>query len=238
MKTKIQLVSQAFDELRINGITSKADSEDVVLALNSLEQLMSELTIDIGWRFEEDPDPNTMSGIQRFAESAIYLALAVRIAPRYGKDANLIRGQASAAMNALMSKVNKPRRVSYSTRMPLGLGNRRQYPYGSQFMPAPDQAPNDVNTEVFVIGDSRPVAVDFTDYMQPNEVVSTYTLSATSGLTVTNELLTGNILSFTVTAGNLGYQVVTLSAAGDAGTIKNLRLDFQIEESQSTRGNP
>jgi len=135
MKTKIQLVSMAFDELRINGITSDADSEDNVLALQSLEQLVSELDIDIGWNQEDDPDPNTESGIPTFAESAIYMALAVRIAPRYGKDAGMIRTQASASMSSLVAKLAIPRQVCYPTRMPMGLGNRRQYPHSSQFMP-------------------------------------------------------------------------------------------------------
>ena len=238
MKTKIQLVSMAFDELRINGITSDADSEDNVLALQSLEQLLSELQFDIGWRFEAEPDPNSMSGIPQFAESAIYMALAVRIAPRYGKDPAMIRTQASAAMSALIARVSRPRQISYSTRMPLGLGNRRQYPYSRQFMPVPDVAPNSVNTEEFVIGDSRQLSLDFTDFMLPNEVISTYTMTPTSGLIVSDQVLADNVITFTVLAKNTGYQLIVVSATGDAGTISNQRFDFQVNDSQSIRGNP
>lgn len=238
MKTKIQLVSMAFDELRINGITSSADSEDEVLALQSLEQLVSELQIDIGWRFEAEPDPNTMSGIPQYAESAIYMALAVRIAPRYGKDPGMLRMQASAAMSALVARVKKPRQISYSTRMPMGLGNRRQYLYCRQFMPPADVAPNDVNTEAFVIGDSRQLSVDFTDFMQPNEVIASYTMTPTGGLLVSGDSFTDNVINFTVTAENTGYQLIVISVTGDAGTISNQRLDFQVNDSQSIRGNP
>jgi hypothetical protein len=238
MKTKIQLVSMAFDELRINGITSSADSEDEKLAMQSLEQLVSELQIDIGWRFEPEPDPNTMSGIPLFAESAIYMALAVRIAPRYGKDAGMIRTQAMASMSALVARVKKPRQINYSTRMPIGLGNRRQFPFSRQFMPQIDEAPNSVNTETFVIGDSRPVSVDLTDFMQPNEIIDSYSLTPTSGLLVSDESTAENVISFTVTAQSLGYQVIVIAVTGDAGTISNQRLDFQIDASQPVRGNP
>lgn len=238
MKTKIQLVSMAFDELRINGITSSADSEDNVLALQSLEQLVSELNIDIGWRFEDEPSPNTMSGIPQHAESAIYMALAVRIAPRYGKDAGMIRTQASAAMSAIVARVSKPRQVSYPTRMPMGLGNRRQYPYSQQFMPAPDIAPNSINTEVFAVGDSRPLSVDFTDFMQPNEIIVSYTLTPTSGIDITGDSSTSNVIEFTVTAQTEGYQILVISVTGDAGTISNRHLDFQINPSSVIRGNP
>lgn len=238
MKTKIQLVTKAFDELRINGITSNPDSEDVALALDSLEGLVSELLIDIGYRFESEPDPNTMSGIPQFAESAIYIALAVRIAPRYGKDAGMIRAQANAAMSALVARVKKPRQINYSTRMPMGIGNRRQHPNSRQFMPTADVAPNDVNTETFVIGDSRPLSVDFTDFMQPNEIISTYMLTPTGGLLVSADSFTDNVIDFVITAQNAGYQLVVISATGDAGTISNKRMDFQVNDSQSMRGNP
>jgi hypothetical protein len=238
MKTKIQLVSMAFDELRINGITSSADSEDNVLALQSLEQLVSELNIDIGWRFEDQPDPNTMSGIPQYAESAIYMALAVRIAPRYGKDAGLIRTQASAAMSALVARVNKPRQVSYPTRMPMGLGNRRQYPYSQQFMPAPDIAPNSINTEVFSVGDSRPIVLDFTDFLLPEESISSYTLNVTGGLVVTNDEPVGATILLTVTARDFGYQLIMITANGDADTVVNRRIDFQVSDPSAIRGNP
>lgn len=238
MKTKIQIVSMAFDELRINGITSSADSEDNVLSLQSLEQLVSELQIDIGWRFEAEPDPNTMSGIPQFAESAIYMALAVRIAPRYGKDPSMLRTQASAAMSTLVARVKKPRQISYSTRMPMGLGNRRQYRYNRQFMPPADVAPNDVNTEAFVIGDSRQLSVDFTDFMQPNEIIASYMMTPTGGLLVSGDSSTDNVINFTVTAENTGYQLIVISVTGDAGTVSNQRLDFQVDYSQSIRGNP
>ena len=238
MKTKIQLASMAFDELRINGITSNADSEDNVLALQSLEQLVSELPFDIGWRFESEPDPNSMSGIPLYAESAIYMALAVRIAPRYGKDPAMIRSQASAAMSALVARVSRPRQISYPTRMPMGLGNRRAYPHSRQFMPIADVAPNSVNTENFVIGDSRQLSLDFTDFMLPNEIIASYTMTPTSGLIVSGQVRVDNVITFTVRADDTGYQLIVVSATGDAGTISNQRFDFQVNSSQSIRGNP
>lgn len=238
MKTKIQLVSQAFDELRINGITSKAENEDVVLALQSLEQLMSELTFDIGWRFEDNPDPNSSSGIPLYAESAVYLSLAVRIAPRYGKDANLIRMQAESSMSRLMARVCKPRQINYPSRMPMGLGNRRSYRFENQFMPVVVQAPISPNTESLAFGDVRELSVDFSGYLQPNESVVSYSKEASQGVLVTADSLSGNVITFTVQARNIGYEYIMFKVNGDAGTVANRRIDFNISSTESTRGNP
>lgn len=238
MKTKIQLVSQAFDELRINGITSSADNEDVVLALQSLEQLVSELTFDIGWIYEDEPDPNTNAGIPVWAESAIYLSLAVRIAPRYGKDANLIRTQAESAMSRLLGRVRRPRQINYPGRMPMGMGNRRQYRYENQFMPQVIQAPISVNTESMAFGDKKTLSIDFGQYLLPNETVLSYTKEESTGVVVTNDTLNGNIVEFTIEAKNIAYEYVMFKVTGDLGTVVNRRIDFDIASTESARGNP
>jgi len=236
MKTKIQLVSQAFDELRINGITANADSEDIVLALESQEQLVSELTFDIGWRFEPEPDPNTVTGIPMWAESAIYLSLAVRIADRYGKQISPMK--ADAAMGRLIGRVKKPRLVNYPANMPAGLGNRRQYRSIDIYMPQVVEAPNDVNTETMSFGDVRPVSIDFTDVLQPSEVIQSYTKEPSEGLTITDDSFTDNVITFTVQADDVAYQFVIFKVTGDLGTVVNRRIDFSVAGSESIRGNP
>ena len=234
MKTKIQLVSQAFDELRINGITSNADSEDIVLALESMEQLVSELTFDVGWRFGSDP--NEVTGIPMWAESAIYLSLAVRIADRYGKQISPMK--ADAAMGRLIGRVKRPNRVNYPANMPAGLGNRRQYRSIDIYMPRVDDAPNNVNTESMSLGDIRPIEIDFTDALQPNEVIVSYTKEPSEGLTITGDSFTGNVITFTVQADDLAYQFVVFKVTGDLGTVVNRRIDFSVSIPESMRGNP
>jgi len=234
MKTKIQLVSQAFDELRINGITANADSEDIVLALESQEQLVSELTFDIGWRF--GTDPNEVTGIPMYAESAIYLSLAVRIADRYGKQISPMK--ADAAMGRLIGRVQKPRLVNYPANMPAGLGNRRQYRSLDIYMPQVVEAPNNVNTESMSFGDIRSVSIDFTNVLQPNEVIQSYTKEPSEGLTITNESFAGNVITFTVKADDLAYQFVIFKVTGDMGTVANRRIDFSVSGYESIRGNP
>jgi len=234
MKTKIQLASQTFDELRINGITSNADSEDIVLALESLEQLVSELTFDIGWRFGSDP--NEVTGIPMWAESAIYLSLAVRIADRYGKQISPMK--ADAAMSRLIGRVKKPRLVGYPANMPAGLGNRRQYRSIDIFMPQVVEAPNDVNTETMSYGDVRLITIDFTDVLQPGELIQSYTKEPSEGLTITGDSFADNVITFTVKADDLAYQFVIFKVTGDLGTVVNRRIDFDVSIAEPIRGNP
>lgn len=238
MKRKIQIISKAFDELRINGLTSKADSEDVVLALESLEEIASELSFNIGWRFEEDPDPNSYTGIPSYAERAMYTALAVRLAPRYNKDAGLYRLNADSAMSALLARVKRVRPANYSSRMPLGLGNRGLWFGTRQFMPPIYQAPDNVNTEFLVDGDVKVFEIDLTDLLEPNETVFSYEVKPTSGISITNNSLIGNVISITVTALRAGYEYADIIVTGDAGTKVNRRLNFSISMSESIRGNP
>ncbi len=149
-KTKIQILNDAFNELRINGITTQPDNEDVRLGIERLEDFMSELTFALGFNFEAIPNPNTYSGIPQYANFAIASNMALRLAPAYGKAPEALIRQASASMSALQNKTCRPRRVNYPSRQPLGMGNRRSWVY-NQFMPEVVNAPNDVSTEIINI---------------------------------------------------------------------------------------
>lgn len=238
MKSKTQIISNAFDELRINGITSKADNEDIALALDSLEQVVSEFPFDIGYRFESNPDPNTLTGIPQYAERAVYMALAVRLAPRYGKDASIYRNDAASALNALYSRVRRVPQVYNSPRMPMGMGNRAHYPKYNQFMPPTSAAPVSVNTEQFVNHDKRIISVDFSDYLAANESISSYSIESAQNLEITGDSFDGAVITLTVEPSQTGYQFIEIKVTGDAGTVANRRIDFEVSDYQSIRGNP
>ena len=237
-KTKIQILNDCFNELRINGITAQADNEDVELALFRLEDLMSELTFDVGYRFESTPNPNSYTGIPSYANYAIAVSLAVRLTEPYGKANPNLTNKASAAMSRLESRVAKPRRVAYPSRQPLGMGNRRAYNY-YQFMPEVVNAPNDVSTETMNIGD-RFVArsIDFSQYLQPLETVASYTKTISNGLTVTSESISGSSIIFTVTANISGFQQILFAVTGSSGTKVNRTLNFNVVDSTAAIGNP
>lgn len=235
--TKIQIINDCFTELRISGITSQPDNEDIVLALGRLENMMHELQINIGYRFEENPDPNSYTGIPAHANFAIASALALRICTAYGKPPEALMRQAGQSMSTLINRVAAPQRVNYPSRQPMGMGNRQQHHY-YKFMPEVVNAPTDVSTEQINVGDVLPYSIDFSQYLQPLEVVASYTKLLSDGITGSGYATSGASISFSITGGVSGFQQILFSVTGDAGTKVNRTLNFNVVESTAARGNP
>jgi hypothetical protein len=65
--TKVDLISGAYSKLRISGLTVQPTPEDLELALTRLENTMAEIegarNICLGYNFEDQPDPNSVSNI-------------------------------------------------------------------------------------------------------------------------------------------------------------------------------
>jgi len=164
------------------------------------------------------------------------LSLAVRIAERYGKQINPMK--ADAAMGRLIGRVKKPRLVNYPANMPAGLGNRRQYRSIDIYMPLPQDAPDTTNTEVMVVGDVRPISVNFADLLQPDELILSYETEASAGLVITHDEYTNNVIDLFVRATDVGHQYISIKVTGDYDTVVNRHIDISVSASQSIRGIP
>ena len=237
MKTKVQLAEDCFNELRINGITSVADNEDIKLFLGRLEDFMITLPFDLNYNFEDVPNPNSLSGIPSFANLAVSLSMAVLIAPAYGKVPESLLRQATAAMSTLQNKLARPNRVAYPDRQPLGMGNRRTYPNYS-FMPATVNAPTSPDTEQMNIGDIRPFYIDFSDVLFGSSTITTYTHSETSGLVASAFTQSLMKLTFTVEARESGFQQMLFTVTSNTGVKVNKALSFNINDTTAIRANP
>ena len=67
---KVNIISDAYSKLRISGLTVLPTPEDLELALSRLESMMAELDvrgISIGYNFEDNPDPNSLTNIPRYS---------------------------------------------------------------------------------------------------------------------------------------------------------------------------
>lgn len=234
MKTKIQLIDDAFTEIRISGLTSQPDNEDVKLALGRLESMMSEVKIDLGFRFESTPNPNTPSGIPSYANYAISLMLASRLAPLYGKAAP----NSAPALSQLYNRTARPSRVAYPSRMPLGLGNRQIYNSLYHFMPEVQQVPQTVDTELLVLGDVKPFSLNVDYLLQGGETISSCTKTVSNDLLITNDSSSGTIISFTAKGQKAGYNTAVFEVTGSLGSIVNATFSVNIIDEQIVRANP
>jgi hypothetical protein len=88
--TKNDLLISAFEEIRISGITVNPTPADKALALRHLETMMAQLegrNICVGYNFEDTPNMNSLSNVDRAYWYPIIMLLADRLLPSFGKVA-------------------------------------------------------------------------------------------------------------------------------------------------------
>lgn len=131
--TKLDLIGSAFEEIGLAGYEFDLTSEEQASALRRMDALAAtwnSLGIRVGYALPSTPggsDINAQSGITDDAYEAFYTALAIRLAPTFGKSvSNETRISAKQAYDALLSKMmSDPPRVQLPGTMPAGAGNRR-----------------------------------------------------------------------------------------------------------------
>lgn len=233
MKTKIELVNGAFAELRISGLTSATDAEDIELGLSALEDVMHDVNLSLPYNFEELPDPNTESGLPEFATLAIKLKLAERLAPSYNKS-SAIPGMPSA-WSRLITRISQPRYLQPSNLMPLGRGNYGKFDQ-TNYMPTPVLLPS--GTFELNVNDAAILPpIEFGDYLQPGEVISSIVDTAEAGITVLSDSITGDSYSLEVQAGSsTGLTRIKLVMTGDMGSKRTRYVYFNIVDGLSANG--
>lgn len=232
MKTKIELVNGAFAELRISGLTSSTDAEDIELGLNALEDVMHDVNLPLQFNFEDLPDPNTESGLPEFATLAIKLKLAERLAPSYNKPSNITG--LSAAWSRLITRISQPTYLQPSNLMPIGRGNSQRFNQ-TNYMPTPVILP--AGTIELNINDAGIFLVEFGDYLQAGESISSIVSTAESGITVLSEAIIGSTYNIEISAGaTKGLTRIKLVMIGDLGSSRTRYMYFNLVDGVSANG--
>lgn len=190
---KSDRVAGAYAQMRISGITVQASPENNDKALGRLESLMNELFVRdvcIGYNFEDEPDSSSTSGIPSAYYFTIDCILAGRLLSDFGKgaadkvDPILLRNM-SAQTSFLFSSTAKPRQTQYPNRQAVGSGNTlRSLRYQRYYRDTP-QAPNTCASNTMVVGDVDDFVEHFDSWLIDGEVISSYTIEADTGLTIT-----------------------------------------------------
>lgn len=196
MTTKVEHINNAYSQIRISGLTVNPAPEDLAIALTRLEDFMAELygrTVDLNYRFEENPDSNTESGVDKIHNHMIATNLAVRLLPDFGKEAppTLIM-QASSSYSATSGIIARERmkEVAYPARMPRGSGNRRSNRW-RRFYPPTSVPITDASNVIMYRGDITDVTEDFIAYLA-GDTIASYTVTVSSGLTLTADSINDN----------------------------------------------
>jgi hypothetical protein len=203
---KGDLINDGYSQLRISGLTVDPTPEDLELALMRLENMAHEWfvrNICAGYYFEDEPDPNTPHNVGRGHWQAFATNLAIRLVPDFNKDANpVLFAQASSSLSTLsaQSARDKLRNVQPPNRQPLGSGNTIRWSRWLRWYRPIVEAPLDCSTQQMQVGEIDDKKVDFTTYLRQGETISSYTIEATDGLTLSNDSLTTPVVFYTVEA--------------------------------------
>lgn len=216
---KGDIVSGAFSKLRISGITVNPSSTDAELGLKRLEDLTEELlerNINIGYMFEDNPDPNTPHNVSRGKWDSLEAVLAYRLQTDYGKgskpDPVLVRN-ANAGISHLSNSTAERAPVQYPARMPRGKGSRVRWGRWNRYFKKGAIAPISGQTKEMYIGDVWTFTEHFESYLVASEDIASYTIVADTGLTILSDSLSSPDITYQIQADGSSSASVS---AGDA----------------------
>lgn len=140
--TKRELIAQAFAEIGF-GLDFNVTQDDQESALRRLDSMMAEWNgkgIRVSYLLPSSPDEADIdadSGLPDVASEAVFMNLAIRLAPGYGKALSQdTRITAKLGYNTLLSRAVFPTPQPMPNTMPVGAGNK-PWRYGRTFYPTP-----------------------------------------------------------------------------------------------------
>lgn len=234
MKTKAELINDAYSMLLQTGITAAASPLDVELALGRLNDLMDELksrNMDTGYNVL-DPDLNSPSGLQSWMNYAISSSLALRVCSDFGIEppASLV-ALSNSAMSNLSARLARVNEVQYPSRAPVGSGQRWLGRFRGHYGQAA-YYPNTPDTQKAVQNAVGHYPVDFGPYLQIGESIASFVYTQTSGINVTSAVQSENLVTFTIEFQASVSGQVNITATGDMGSVIPRSLDFNIAQQQ------
>ncbi|SDA11187.1 P22 tail accessory factor [Pseudomonas sp. NFPP05] len=192
---KADRIAAAYSKLRISGLTVDPNPSDLELALGELESMMSELAsrgIEVGYNFEQQPDPNSDLGVPQEFWNMVTCNLAVRLISDFNKEPPMtLFNQASQSLS-LASGVcarNRIRNVQYPSRQPIGSGNRRYERWQRFYAQFNELPPNKPDTLEIMQGETNDFTESFEAYLRTDEAISAFAVTCDNGLVVVSSVL-------------------------------------------------
>lgn len=147
--TKRQLAAEALGEIGIANYEFDITPDEQSMVIRRLDGLLAtwenSFQIRLGYKFPAAPDgsdPDDDSGIPDGASEAVYLNLAIRIAPSFGKTLSAdTRTSARQGWDALLKYAAAPIEQQLPSTLPRGAGNKAWRTTDQPFFAQPDTDP-------------------------------------------------------------------------------------------------
>lgn len=205
MANKIDVVTGAYQLIRISGLTVKALSEEITLGVQVLDDYMGELrsSLDTGYIQPLDygqSDPNDFSGLTPDVVGPIKKLLARELVTFFGKEAPMsLVLNAEAGMRSLEQTLVCVQPAQNPATLPIGSGNEWDY-RSDKFYPEPnndDGAENHFETDVFQL------PIDWSSYVE-GDTLASVTYDPEGGLVLTDKAIIDNTSVVTISFSRRG----------------------------------
>ena len=238
---KVDRITAAYSKLRISGLTVIPNPSDLELALAELENMMSEIAsrgIEVGYNFEEEPDPNSDLNVPQEFWNMIATNLATRLIPDFNKEASpVLYAQAAQSMSQASGVCarNRLQQVAYPARQPVGSGNRR-YARWQRFYGNLNQIPPNKPYTLFITqGETNDFEESFAAYLRTDEYIETFEVTCDTGLLVISSSLLGGVINYRlnapIEASTSVWQQVKIKITTNEGRVEIRILNVQVNPS-------
>lgn len=129
--TKRQFVTQAFEEIGLAAYVFDLTPEQLESALRRLDTMLATWNakgIRLGYPLPSSPHDSSLdeqTGVPDSANEAIYVNLAIRLAPSFGKTPSVdTKATAKATYDGLLSLAAMPMEMQMPSSLPVGAGNK------------------------------------------------------------------------------------------------------------------
>jgi hypothetical protein len=235
---KVDSINAAYNKLRISGQTVDPTPEDLELALSELENMMCEIAsrgVEVGYNFEEQPDPNSDLNVPQAFWNMIATNLAIRLIPNFNKEVSpALYAQASQSMSQAsgICSRNRLQQVTYPSRQPVGSGNRRFSRWQRFYNNLNRLPPNEVGTLFIMQGETNDFEQSFAAYLRTDEYISLFEVTCDTGLTVISSALLEGVITFRLNApievSTSFWQQVKIKITTTEGRVEILILNVQV----------
>jgi hypothetical protein len=146
--TKRQFIQAAYEEIGLADYIFDIETDALQSALRRLDSMMgmwSSKGINIGYPIASEPenaDLDTETNVPDSANEAIYLKLALKIAPGHGKNVSPdTRSAANYAYKELLNATALPQEMQFPNTLPTGAGNKGWRETYQPYVNKPDLEP-------------------------------------------------------------------------------------------------
>ncbi len=235
---KVDRINDAYSRMRVSGLTVVPTPEDLETALQRMENMLAQFearNICLGYNFEDEPDPNSVTNVERWAWDLIATNLAIRLIPDFNKAVpQALINEANQTLSFASGKTAKVRQVDYPRRQPVGSGNTLRYNRWARFYRPQGQTPLECASVTMAVDDVRDFVEHFDAYLDFGETLSSFTIEADAGLTIVSSSLSSPDVLYRIKAEGAdnsasdSFQQVKIIATTDAGRIETRLVNFAI----------